>query len=116
MTDDNQLSSQEIDNAVRLYNASEDDLLREFGTLLGGGDRTRDASPDDRRARANKWLADNSQRLKKLLCDDSVRDRLTDSVMDVATLADVLSAELNRPGGYIVGAIVLKRGIDIFCR
>lgn len=114
MTADSQFSPDDLANAAQAYEKSEDDLLLEFGSLLGGGE-TRDTGPDDRRDRANNWLANNSQRLKEVLCEESVRNRLTDTVMDVATLADVLSTTLNKPAGYIVGAILLKRGIDILC-
>ncbi len=96
------------------FRASEDELLVALGEALAGGE-ARDLQPRDLRARAEAWLRRNHERLRTAICGHPDLPELEDSVMDVAAIADLLAASLDRPTAFTVAAILIKRGIRLLC-
>lgn len=110
----NDISSTDRALAESAYQATEDDLLIALGALLAGS-QARDAESQDLRARAEAWLRRNHERLRSAVCGHPALAELTDSFVDVATLADILTAQLSKPTAFTVAAILLKRGLHAWC-
>lgn len=110
----NDMSSTDRALAESAYRATEDELLLSLGAILAGG-LARDTEAQDLRARAEAWLRRNHARLRDTVCGHPALADLTDSFVDVATLADILTAYVSKPTAFTVAAILLKRGIRTWC-
>jgi hypothetical protein len=93
----------------------EDDLLMDFGTALAGPGAGRDGNLDDLRGRARNWFERHHTDLRQRLCGNPDLQTLTDGATDIAAIADVLAALVNKPAAYTVAAIILKRGLHTLC-
>ncbi|MBK6886871.1 MAG: hypothetical protein IPH03_10835 [Tetrasphaera sp.] len=100
--------------AAQAASANEVDLLLQLGEALAG-EPARDSNQQNLMSRAEDWLSRNRERLKEAICGNPALTDLGDSMVDVATLADVLGAQLNRPTAFVVAAILIKRGIGALC-
>ncbi|MBK8463297.1 MAG: hypothetical protein IPL36_09745 [Nigerium sp.] len=110
----NDMSSTDRALAESAYEATEDELLISLGAALAGS-QARDEDPQNLSARAEAWFRRNHERLRSTVCGHPALADLTDSFLDVAALADILSAHLNRPTAFTVAAIILKRGVNTWC-
>ena len=108
------MSSADRALAESSYEATEAELLVSLGAALVGS-LTRDMEPHDLRARAEAWLRRNHARLRDMVCGHPALADLTDSFVDVATLADILAAQISKPTAFTVAAILLKRGLHTWC-
>jgi len=111
----NQDRDEDLALAAAVLSRTEDDLLLDFGTSLAGPGAGRDGGPDDLRGRARNWFDRHHQDLKQRLCGTPGLDELGDSATDIAAIADLLAALVNKPAAYTVAAIVLKRGLRTLC-
>jgi len=109
---------QENDELQRLADASEADLYLELGQILTGrsNEPLRDGDIDDLRRRAANWLERNREVLRQKLCVNGRPIVGVDSLVDIATIADVVATTiLNMPGALVVAAILVKQSISKFC-
>ncbi|MDQ1711478.1 MAG: hypothetical protein QOE45_928 [Frankiaceae bacterium] len=109
-------ATDELALAAAAIARTEDDLLLDFGVALAGPGAARDGDVDDLRGRANNWFDRNRDELKNRLCGHPELERLTDTAIDTAAVADLVAALTGKTAAYTVAAIILKRGLNWLCR
>ena len=108
-------ATDELALAAAAMARTEDDLLLDFGLALAGPGAARDGDADDLRGRANNWFVRNRDELKKRVCGHADLERLTDTAIDTAAVADLVAALTGKAAAYTVAAIILKRGLHWLC-
>lgn len=96
-----------------LSHASIDELYVQLGLDLDvdgfGGDDARRLA-----AIARTWMSANATELRLRICP--FREQFADRSVDIAAVADALDSFVGRPAGLTVAAIILKIGLEKFCR
>lgn len=106
---------------TRLWTASEEELLATLGaSLLGEGIGFGIEDPLHKQRFAEAWLADRWGQIRNTVCNDPAIRTILDAeraqrVLEVATVADALTALAGHPAVSVLAVIVLRRGAQRVC-
>ena len=106
------------EETTALLAMAEEDLIATLGVDLFAGDHALSAADMDRYKRQTvEWLDARNDALRGVICPRHMRRRLTgDDAADLAVIATAVSGFfLNDHAAYILGAIVLRRGVKAYC-
>lgn len=115
------MSTSDPNDFARFEDFDEDELYIELGAeLLGKG---LSFGPEDfgrYRAYAVKWLSEHLSEMRSTVCGTRAVITLQstdggDRAMEVATVADCLTALYGKPAAAVAAVILIRRGLDNLC-